>query len=1041
MREKQINLLSPNANISSQQNSIFSDILFASNAGDKNNDKCSYIPVSDLSSHLNPGAFNLLSLNARSLPGCIDRLRDFIADSAADTFAAICIQEVWSAKKTLALPGYKPLFSQTRDQNGLANSNIGGGVGIFVKENIESEVLQELSHFTAGVYESIWLKVRPSKLKKDKSVIIASIYRPNTAPRASLAKAIEIHTSILETIKKDKYLRKCKLVILSDFNLDLLEFANNSHVANYLDTHFTHGLIPIISKSAHITRSAAKVIDHIFSNEMSENIKSGIVQLSLSDHMPTFYSDISISIQKTAKNDSYRLINETSTLSYLNLLKNIQFVTNQNEPRTSFDSFFELLTSSAELAFPLVKPSTTKSKLKNNPWTTKGIRISAAVRHKLFSAQQNKPSPITYLAFSNYNRVYNKLIKKAKKIYYKEAFQAVKGDLRKSWQIVNEITGRKKGSSSQLPNSFVSSEDPNIIIDSPQGIANGFNQFFNTIGPKLSAEIDNSHLPLNNHRKYMGKIPSRKFKFHPASQSQILQIVKNMKGKTSYGNDYVSNKLLKKSIPILLAPLTSLINISMATGFVPDQVKLAKVIPLFKEGSAKSFDNYRPIAIISTIGKLLEKVVQIKLTNYLEAECLLHPHQFGFRAFHNVTHPLLLFTDKILHSQNKNMFNITTFLDLKKAFCTVEFDILLDKLKYFGIENLELEFFKNYLKRSQFTLAGKTISEVLKMFLGLPQGTCIAPLLFLLYINDLPQASAFFTLLFADDTTLQLEADSIDQLFSTATTELVKIQEWFSSNKLTLNIKKTKFMIFFPENQAQTYPNLAMGSSLISRAGSGLEEQAIRFLGVWVDETLSFKHHIAKIKIKLSLAIYQLAQCKNNTPLSIKLGVYHSLFESHVRFGASVYGSASESDLHELFIQQKSAVRLLTSSHSKAHTDPIFYNLKILKLSDLLKLERIILVHKYKHGHLPRAFTNSFLPSINSIGRRGDPNDYSYPAKLDKNNIRLPTNLLISSWNQLPAHLKTIGELKLFKQAFMDLTFESYNVECSLPHCFTCKFS
>ena len=1001
--------------------------------------------MSELAAHLNPGAFNLLSLNVRSLPGCIDRLKDFLADEATDLFSAICVQEVWCAKKELSLPGYKPLSSQTRDQNSSANpgrGGVGGGVGVYVREGIESEVLHELSNFTPGVYESIWLKLRPSKFKRDKSIIIASIYRPNTAPRANLAKAIEIHTSILETIKKDKNLKKCKLVILSDFNLDLLEFATNRNVAKYLDSHFSVGLIPTISLSAHITMTAAKVIDHIFSDEMPENTKSGVVQLSISDHMPTFYSDKSIIVQKLQTKDPFRLITDSTTLSYLNLLKNIQFTTNIEEPEASFNSFFELLTTAAELAFPLVKPSPNRRKLKNNPWTTKGIRISAAVRHKLFSSARNNPSPENRQTFSNYNKVYNKIIKKAKKNYYHEAFKAVKGDIRKTWKIVNEITGRKKGSNCQLPNSFFNANDRSKLIDTPLDISNGFNRFFNAIGPKLASEIDNSHLPLNNHRKYMKNTASNEFKFFPVSQSQVFQIVKNMEGKTSYGNDFVSSKLLKKAIPILLSPLTSLINISLETGFVPSQVKLAKIIPLHKEGCAKSFNNYRPIAIISTVGKLLEKVVHIKLTNFLEEDCLIHPHQFGFRAFHSVIHPLVLFTDKVLHSQNNNLINLTIFLDLKKAFETISIPILLDKIsRNFGIKNVELFWFKNYLERSQFTLAGKTPSEILKMLCGLPQGTSLAPDLFAMFINDLPNASAFFTLLFADDTTLQMEAESITELFAMATAELANIQEWFTSNKLTLNVNKTKFMVFFPNKTAITYPSLSIGSSVISRAGSDMEEQSIRFLGVWVDEKLNFRQHILKIKVKLGTAIYQLAQCKYSTPFSVKLGVYHSLFESCIRFGAAVYGSAVEADLNDIFIQQKKAVRILTCSHFKAHTDPIFFRLRILKLSDLLNLERIILVHKYKHGRLPRAFGNNFFPAINSLGRRGDINDFSYPAELTKETCRMPTNLLITSWNLLPAHLKTIGDLKIFKQTFMDLTFESYNVDCSLPNCFSCKFT
>ena len=1007
-----------------------------------NNDKCSYIQVSDIATHLSPEAFNLLSFNARSLPGCVDNLKDFLADSASDLFAAIGVQEVWSAKKSLSLPGYKPLYYNTRDQNSAANPNIGGGVGIYIREGLNSEVLHNLSNFTTGVYESIWVKVKPNKLKKSKSIIVASVYRPNSAPRASITRALEIHSSILQSIKTDKTLKNCKIVILSDFNLDLLEFESNRLVNDYLDIHFSHGLIPSISKSAHITSTTAKVIDHIFSNSLQSPTKSGVLLLSISDHLPTFFSDSSIIVQKPLKPEPFRLINKSTTDSYLKLLGSAKFCCSEDDPKTSFNSFFEQITAIAEVAFPLVTPKSVKKKAKNNPWTTYGLRISAVTRNILFASMRKFPSEVNKLAFKCYNSIYNKVVKRAKRQHYLEAFKTVKGDLKKSWLLVNEITGRKKGGGSRLPDSFISSVDPNVELSSQSDIANGFNQFFNTIGPKLSEQINSSHLPWDNFRKYLPKKPDHSFKFHPISPSYLLIIVKKMKSKSSYGDDYMSNVLLKKSIHILLTPLTNLINISMATGFVPDQIKVAKVIPLFKEGSTLLFNNYRPIAIVSTIGKLLEKVVCNQLSNYLDNDCLLHPNQFGFRANHNVTHPLILFSNRVLNSKSSNLLNLTIFLDLKKAFDTVNWTIILDKLKNFGIQNTEWNWFESYLQRKQYTMAGKTASQVLSMLCGLPQGTSLAPLLFLLYINDLPHASAFFTLLFADDTTLQLEGESIEQLLESATQELIKIQDWFISNRLTLNIKKTSYMIFFPESETLTYPALKMGNSTIQRVGSNLEEQSIRFLGVWVDDHLNFSQHILKIRVKLVLANYQLSQCKVNTPLDIKLGIYHSLFESHIRFGAVLFGTAPESDLKVIFTLQKKALRTLSNSHFRAHTNPLFHSLRILKLDDLLKLERILIVHKFKHGRLPKAFPHNFLPPVDpsALGRRDDVNDFAFPHPLTKATIRLPTNLMISSWNSLPPELKATGDIKIFKKTFIDSSIESYNTTCSLQNCFSCGF-
>ena len=532
---------------------------------------------------------------------------------------------------------------------------------------------------------------------------------------------------------------------------------------------------------------------------------------------------------------------------------------------------------------------------------------------------------------------------------------------------------------------------------------------------------------------------------HPISPTQLMETVKLLKNKSSFGEDYLSNKLLKVAIPYLLTPLTALVNMSITTGYVPEQIKLAKIIPLFKEGDAQEFTNYRPIAIISSVGKLIEKIVHIKLTNYLESDNLLHPNQFGFRAAHSVIHPLLLFSQKILDSTDSDMFNLTIFVDLKKAFDTVNINILLQKLFYYGIENVELLWFENYLKRKQFTkISGNTRSSILKMILGLPQGSILGPLLFLVFINDLPYASLFFSLLFADDCTFQMEGASLEELFSKANTELNKTQELFASNLLTINIKKTKFMVFHNNKTIlPSYPPLTIGTSIISRAGSGLSEKAIRFLGLWVDNDLTFYQHISKIKMKLGLAIYQLSACKYLTPEQVKKNIYYSIFESNLRFAAPIYGSAKESELNCIFLQQKRAVRLITNAKFKDHTDPIFYKLRILKLPDLLNLERIIIAHKFKHRRLPNAFPTNFLLSIdhNDLGRRGDISGFVYRNPPTKMTIRHPINMIISSWNSLDPYLKTIGNIKDFKKTFTDSVIESYNIECSVKNCFSCSYA
>ena len=261
----------------------------------------------------------------------------------------------------------------------------------------------------------------------------------------------------------------------------------------------------------------------------------------------------------------------------------------------------------------------------------------------------------------------------------------------------------------------------------------------------------------------------------------------------SSGADFISTKLLKQITPLIITPLHYLINLSLETGFVPKQLKIAKIVPIFKEGDSHDFNNYRPISLLSSFSKFLEKIVAKQILRFLHINDVLYKHQYGFRAAHNTSHPVLHLSEKIYNSLNQkpSAKTLTIFIDLKKAFDTVDHTILLKKMEHYGVRGTANSWFENYLsEREQFVSINGVDSNTVRTLCGVPQGSVLGPLLFLLYINDLPNCTEFLTLLFADDTTSQYSGANLDLLFEKCNSDLEKASIWFNSNRLTLNVKK-----------------------------------------------------------------------------------------------------------------------------------------------------------------------------------------------------------------------------------------------------------
>ena len=651
---------------------------------------------------------------------------------------------------------------------------------------------------------------------------------------------------------------------------------------------------------------------------------------------------------------------------------------------------------------------------------TQGLLKSRKHKDKLATKKIRNPTEDNIKNFKEFLSLYNKIIRVAKVKYYENKFREISNDIKKTWEITREALGTKRVRR-MFPSKFNYS---NKVFDGFKDIADGFNTFFSSVAEELALKVPQT---AKNFIDFLGERVTNNFVFATVTPQSLFDIINKMKPKRSAGPDNISTKLLKEILPIIISPLCHIFNLSLQTGYVPPRFKLAKVIPIFKTGDRDTFNNYRPISLLSSFSKVLEKVVAKQMYAFLYSNNVLYKHQYGFRRGHSTSHVLMHFLLKIHDALHKNVpeYTLGIFLDLKKAFDTVNHRILLQKLEHYGFRGVSNYWFDNYLsERFQYVSIEGYNSDKREIKHGVPQGSVLGPLLFLLFINDLAKASSFLTFLFADDTTLQLSSNNVIQLFSEANKQLENISLWFQSNKLTLNISKTRYIVFRSKNMSlPTNISLKIGNEEISRIGLNMTEQHFKFLGHIIDEHLSWTPHIKHVQNKISTGNFLLAKAKNILPKKILMNIYNALIRPHLEYGILAWGGVGITKLKGLISVQKKAIRNIAGQQPSAHTNPLFVMLRVLKFKDLFKMNSSIFMYKFKNNLLPNSFLNMFTP-CNAPNRT---NSY----KVIKSRIsfldQFPAAYLPKTWNDLGNSIKASETLSVFKGSITGSLISQYN--------------
>ncbi len=593
--------------------------------------------------------------------------------------------------------------------------------------------------------------------------------------------------------------------------------------------------------------------------------------------------------------------------------------------------------------------------------------------------------------------------------------------MKSTWKILNEITNRNRRRI-EYTKEFLSGEK---LINDGKEIANCFNNFFTNIGPSLAKK---NKCPKNiSYTHYLGDNLKKSMYLNPASEEEIINIVSKFSNKQSCGHDGISMSTVKSIIHSISDPFTCICNKSFQTGIFPDEMKIAKIVPLFKTGNRKEFSNYRPVSILPQFSKILEKLFYNRLVSFVKINEVLYKSQYGFREKHSTGLALMELMEEITSNLDNGFMTTGVFIDLKKAFDTIDHPILIQKLNHYGVRGIALNWIENYLSnRQQYVIYNKMHSDKKRILCGVPQGSIIGPLLFLLYINDLANVSKKLKfILFADDTNVFYTGKNIKDVSNTLNEELKHMNSWFKVNKLSLNVSKTNYMLFSGKRNYDDF-NISIDGMRVDRV------HVTKFLGVLVDENLSWTDHIISVCKNVSKNVSILYKVKHILNSSSLYTLYCSLVLPYLNYACEIWGNTYQSRVNNVFLLQKRAIRNVAKVHYRDHTNPLFVKFRCLKFNELVNIKTLIIVFQAKKNTLPVNIQKLFTKSENTHDHNTRfRNKGNFDVKFCKTKLK---SMLISIkgvklWNELDKSLHELRSIHCFKNKLKNSYIHLYS-EC-----------
>ena len=904
-----------------------------------------------------PSSFGLFHANVASLNKHIDDLRHILS-VLSYKFDIIGISEHKIRKDTtpsnnISIPGYNEfVFEPTETTH--------GGTGFYIKDDVDFHQRQDLQFNSPGNFESTFIEIH---FPRKKSLVVGCIYRhPSSA--ILIPEFIDLHLDpILQKIGAENKL----CVLMGDFNVDLLKINSHNDSNEFFNNLSSHFFSPYVLEP---TRLHSKtLIDNIFLNSLEYQSLSGNLFIEISDHLIQFlilqgFVKESLPQANLYKRDFSNFNEREFEETILKMNWDTICDLGKGDPNYSFNNFFNSITYQLDEFAPFKKVTKKEYNLMLKPWISKEILDKCKRRDLVLKNISRENNPVQKVILrTEYKNLRNEITKEkrdSKRSYYSSYFEKNKLKSSEVWKGIRSLVNIKASKISTIK--LLNDDD---LVSDPKIISNIFNNYFSTIGPDIERKIPSVPGSFKDYFKLKdknGKLAinpnNASFFLSPTVPEEIDKLIDSLDVKKSTGPNSIPVYILKLLKQFFSNWLAELINLSFKIGVFPDILKIAKITPLHKKECKMNFQNYRPISLLSVFSKIFEKSIYTRIYSYLVKNDFIFQKQFGFRSKFSTNHALISITERIKNLVDSGKYVCGVFVDLEKAFDTVNHKMLCEKLNFYGLRGNINKLIKSYLEnRKQFVSVNGVDSELRDIVCGVPQGSSLGPLLFLIYINDLRLSIVKTeTGHFADDTYILFGSEKIGTIESVVNYELKLVSKWLRLNKLSLNAGKTELIFFRSKQHKLNYDDISIKFNGVKL----IPVDHVKYLGIYIDKHMSWNVQVLELNKKLSRANGILSKLRHNAPLVTCLQVYYAIFYSHLTYGCNIWGLTSNENLMKIEILQRKCLRILTFSDFRSPTNSLFIKHKILKVREVIKLQQLQLLYNFLDNSLPSNLMNLF---------------------------------------------------------------------------------